>query len=227
MRRLLSLDYLLERPRTTWLVTDAGKVDALTAAGSPGTCYRADSTRARSACSTGTFPHKMPVGLNGWRATFVFALAEDETPSAVRTWGSQHGAPWAGLAAAGRPVEVVVVGRDPERLAAAEPVLDKWATTPPESVTDVPPGGRGGDGRDQDGDRDERLGRPGGVGRPEPRVAADPRPQRRLRRKPPIHGRDHGGPDVALDEGAVRLPPVVNAVKAAQVTPEVPHQGSK
>ncbi len=40
-----------------------------------------------------------------------------------------------GLIAAGRAVEVIVVGRDPERLAAAERVLDKWASTPPESVT--------------------------------------------------------------------------------------------
>lgn len=35
---------------------------------------------------------------------------------------------------AGRAVEVVVVGRDPVRLA-AERVLDQWAATPPESVT--------------------------------------------------------------------------------------------
>ena len=61
--------------------------------------------------------------------------AEDETVSAVRTWGSLHAALWAALAVAGRAVEVVVVGRDPVRLAAAERVLDRWAATPPESVT--------------------------------------------------------------------------------------------
>ena len=83
----------------------------------------------------GYFPHKITVGLNGWGATFVFAQAGDETPSAVRTWGSQHAALWAGLAAVGRPVKAVVVGRDPEPLAAAERVLGKWAATPPESVT--------------------------------------------------------------------------------------------
>ena len=60
--------------------------------------------------------------------------AEDETASAVRTWGTQHAALWAALAAAGRAVEVVVVGRDPVRLAEAGRVLDKWAATPPESV---------------------------------------------------------------------------------------------
>ena len=72
--------------------------------------------------------------LDGRRATFLFVQAEDETESAVRTWGGQHAALWAALAAAGRSVEVVVVGRDPVRLAAAGRVLDKWAATPPEAV---------------------------------------------------------------------------------------------
>ena len=31
------------------------------------------------------FPHKLPVALDDWRATFVYAQTEDETPSAVRT----------------------------------------------------------------------------------------------------------------------------------------------
>ena len=79
------------------------------------------------------FPHKLPVALDGWRPTFVFAQDEDDTESAIRTWGSQPAALWAALAAAGLAVEVIVVGRDPERLAAAERVL-KWASTPQESV---------------------------------------------------------------------------------------------
>ena len=40
----------------------------------------------------------------------------------------------AALAAPGRAVEVVVVGRDPVRLGPAGRVLDKWAGTPPEAV---------------------------------------------------------------------------------------------
>ena len=51
--------------------------------------------------------------LDAARATFVFVQAEDETESAVRTWGSQHAALWAVLAAAGRDVEVVVGGPGP------------------------------------------------------------------------------------------------------------------
>ena len=75
------------------------------------------------------------MALDGGRATFLFVQTdEDETVSAVRTWGSQHSALWTVLLAAGRAVEVVVVGRDPVRLAAAGRVLDQWAATPPEAV---------------------------------------------------------------------------------------------
>ena len=75
------------------------------------------------------------MALDAGRATFLFVQTEDETVSAVRTWGSQRSALWAALLAAGRAVEVVVVGRDPVRLDAAGRVLDQWATTPPEFVT--------------------------------------------------------------------------------------------
>ena len=64
------------------------------------------------------------------RATFLFVQVEDETVSEVRTWGPQHAVLWAELAAAGCAVEVVVVGRDPVRLAAAGRVLDSWAAPP-------------------------------------------------------------------------------------------------
>ena len=114
VRRLLSLDYLLERPHRTWLATEAGKMDALTAAGIAREVLPRRLYQGAVGVQHLYFPHKMPVGLDGWRATFVFAQAEDETPSAVRTWGSQHAALWVGLTAAGRAVEVVVVGRDPE-----------------------------------------------------------------------------------------------------------------
>ena len=76
------------------------------------------------------FPHKLPLALDAARATFVFVQAEEETESAVRTWGAQHAGLWAALAAAGRAVEVVVVGRDEVRLAAAERVLSRWTSTP-------------------------------------------------------------------------------------------------
>ena len=206
LRRLLSLDYLLEHPHAAWLPTEDERVNALTGAGIakeilPRRLYQgAVGTQYRY------FPHKLPLALDGERATFLFVQAEGETESAVRTWGSQHAALWAALAAAGRAVEVVVVGpgrgAPGGRRAGARPMgLDASGVR-----DDGPRGGGGGDGHNPHGDRDERLGCPGGVRRPEPSVPACVRPQCRVRRKPPVEGRDHEWPDVALNAGAGLTP---------------------
>ncbi len=135
LRRLLSLDYVLEHRHAAWLPTEDEKVNALTAAGISKQVLPHRLYQGAVGAQQRYFPHKLPVALDGGRATFLFVETdEDETVSAVRTWGSQHSALWTALLAAGRAVKVVVVGRDPVRLAAAGRVLDKWAATPPESV---------------------------------------------------------------------------------------------
>ena len=110
LRRLLSLDYLLEHPHA-WLPTERENVNALTGAEIAREVLPSRLYQGAVSGQYRHFPHKLPVALNTWRATFVFVQAEDETASAVRTWGSHHAALWLALAAAGRTVEVVVVGR--------------------------------------------------------------------------------------------------------------------
>ena len=135
LRRLLSLDYVLEHPHAAWLPTEDEKVKALTAAGIAKELLPRRLYQGAVGAQQRYFPHKLPVALDGVRSTFLFVQTEDQTASEVRTWGSQHAALWAELLAVGRAVEVVVVGRDPVRLDAAGRVLEKWAATPPESVT--------------------------------------------------------------------------------------------
>ena len=150
----------------------------------------------------------------------------DVTASAVRTWGSQHAALWAGLAVVGRAVEVIIVGRDQN----VWRLVSECSTGGPRrrpSRDGGARGGGGGDGRAQDIDRDERLGRPGGVRRPEPRDAAHVRARPCVRRKPPIHGRDRSGPDVALDVVPSDQSPAVAPAKPPEITPGVPHQRRK
>ncbi len=130
LRRLLSLDYVLEHPHAAWLPTDGEKVNAMAAAGVASEVLPRRLYRGALGGLFRYFPHDLPVAADGERATFVFVLVEDETESAVRRWGVQHAALWAALAAAGRTVEVVVVGRDPVRLAAAGRVVDRWMREP-------------------------------------------------------------------------------------------------
>ena len=115
LRRLLSLDYVLEHPRAAWLPTEDEKVNALAAAGISKTLLPHRLYQGAVGVQVRYFPHKLPVALDGGRATFLFVQTEDQTASEVRTWGSQHAALWAALLAAGR-------------------VLHRWAATPPEAV---------------------------------------------------------------------------------------------
>ena len=130
LRRLLALDYVIDHLDAPWLPADSEKVAAFTAAGVPkdwwpGRVYAGtDGSRRRP------FVHRLPVALDAERATFVFVQPEEETQSALRTWGGQHAGLWAALPAAGRAVEVVVVGRNAERLAAVGRLLDGWVSTP-------------------------------------------------------------------------------------------------
>ena len=130
LRSLLSLDYVIDHLDGPWLPTDDEKVAAFTAAGVPkdvwpGRVYAGmDGSRRRH------FVHRLPLALDAARATFVFVQPEEETQSALRTWGGQHAGLWAALLADGRAVEVVVVGRNAGRLEGAGRVLDGWVSSP-------------------------------------------------------------------------------------------------
>ena len=127
LRRLLSLDYVLAHPDRPWLPTEHDKVATLTAAGIPKGVLPSRLYRGAMGAQRRYFAHKLPLALDAERATFVYVQAEDATASAVRTWGGQHAGLWSALAGKGRAVEVVVVGRDPDRLREAARVIDGWA----------------------------------------------------------------------------------------------------
>ena len=132
LRRLLSLDYVLDHPELPWLPTEDEKVAALTAAGVPEAVLPRrvyDGQGPGSPAQTRYFVHKLPVALDADRATFVFVTPMgDKTQDAARTWGASHAALWAALRAHGRAVSVVVVGPEPARLAAAHQLVHQWTT---------------------------------------------------------------------------------------------------
>ena len=133
LRRLLSLDYVLDHSELPWLATEEEKVTALTAAGVPEAVLPRRVYVGQGNGSTGQtryFVHKLPIALDAERATFVFTTPMgDKTQDAARTWGESHAALWAALRAHGRAVSVVVVGPEPARLAAAHQLVNTWTTT--------------------------------------------------------------------------------------------------
>ena len=128
LRRLLSLDYVIDHLDAPWLPTDDEKVAAFTAAGVSKDVWPGWVHAGRNGSRRRPFIHRLPLALDAEQATFVFVELEEATQSALQTWGGQHAGLWAALLTAGRAVDVVVVGRDRERLAAAGGVLDGWVS---------------------------------------------------------------------------------------------------
>ena len=137
MRRLLSLDYVLEHPRLPWLPTEPEKVGAFEALGIerrllPQRVYRGAAGNTRR-----HFPLKLPVALDAERAVFVHVNPGYETAMALRSWGAARRSLWKALRERGRRIEVVAVARTWEELNRAGTVLANWAGDPRPSEFDA------------------------------------------------------------------------------------------
>ena len=127
MRRLLSLDYVVEHADLPWLATEAEKVAAFKALGIergllPVRVYRGAATATRR-----YFPVKLPVALEPGRAVFVYADPGHGTATALWSWGAAHRKLWHALRKRGRSVDVVAVGRTTRELERARRVMRHWA----------------------------------------------------------------------------------------------------
>ena len=127
MRRLLSLDYVIEHPDLPWLPTEPEKVAAFEALGIerellPSRLYRGAAGDTRC-----YFPLKLPVALDSGRAVFVYVDPGHDTSTALRSWGAAHRGLWHALENQGRSVEVVAVARTSREMDRALAVMSGWA----------------------------------------------------------------------------------------------------
>ena len=127
MRRLLSLDYVIEHSGLPWLPTEPEKVAAFEALGIerellPSRLYRGAAGNTRRC-----FPLKLPVALDSGRAVFVYVDPGHDTSTALRSWGAAHRGLWHALHRLGRSVEVVAVARTSREMDRALAVMSGWA----------------------------------------------------------------------------------------------------
>ncbi|MDE2653710.1 MAG: hypothetical protein OXI71_07820 [Gemmatimonadota bacterium] len=127
MRRLLSLDYVIEHTDLPWLPTEPEKVAAFEALGIeraalPVRVYGRGGRETRR-----YFPVKLPVALEAERAVFVYTDPGHGTATAIRSWGAAHRRLWRALGKRGRTVEVVAVARRPLEIRRARKVMRAWA----------------------------------------------------------------------------------------------------
>ena len=97
LRRLLSLDYVLEHTGLPWLPTEPEKVGAFETLGIerrilPSRLYRGAAGNTRR-----YFPVKLPVALEAERAVFVYVDPGHDTTTALRSWAVAHHGLWKAL----------------------------------------------------------------------------------------------------------------------------------
>ncbi len=133
LRRLLSLDYVLDHPNHRWLPTGREKAWALEALGLSRRLFPCRHYAGHAQGRSRYFPRKLPLALEEDRATFVYVDPGRDTDSELLSWGAEHARLWTALRAQDRPVHVVAVARDDLRRERAGKVLRRWAGPGPEA----------------------------------------------------------------------------------------------
>ena len=141
MRRLLSLDYIIERPTFGWLPTEDDKVQRFEALGLdrrtfPYRLYGPDGKPQ----TPRYFAFKLPIAVDDQAATFVYVDAGQTTDSELRAWGVAHAPLWAALRARTFAVQVVGVGVGSDAADRAAPVLKYWTQDGDGAGVDNPTG---------------------------------------------------------------------------------------
>ena len=140
MRRLLSLDYVLDHQDLGWLPTEPEKLAYFQRLGIsvtvlPHRVYRgpfpARSTRRY-------FALKLPIAGNGTTTTFVYADTGGRhrvQSDRIRSWAAAHAALWQALRHRGCAVHIVVVTRTDDDAAASAAILHSWRGEPAPAVS--------------------------------------------------------------------------------------------
>ncbi len=126
MRRLLSLDYILEHPRQPWLTSEQEKVAVFDDFDIPRQTLPRRYYTGNKAVWGRYFALKLPISIAPETITFVYVDPGYDTDRNLTTWGSSHAPLWRALRRKGRRIRVVAVARGETRLGRASEVLSRW-----------------------------------------------------------------------------------------------------
>ena len=130
MRRLLSLDFVLEHSNMIWLPAESEKLEFFEEIGLPlrliprRIYYGVAGNRKRY------FALKLPIAVEHDIVTFVYADPGHQTHTELHAWGAAHGPLWDALRKKGRRVRVVGIGVANATVDRTHRVLEKWAAAP-------------------------------------------------------------------------------------------------
>ena len=130
LRRLLSLDYVLENLELPWLPTEQEKVAFFEALGIDRTRIPKRVYQGAVGKQTRYFALKLPIAADAKSAIFAYVDPGKDTDTELRSWGAAHERLWKALSGHGIEVTAVVIGADPKVTIRAEAALKTWRDRP-------------------------------------------------------------------------------------------------
>ena len=131
MRRLLSLDFVLEHPGMNWLPAEAEKVEFFEKLGLPLRLLPRRIYYGVVGNQKRYFALKLPLAEDAETTTFVYIDPGHQTDRELYSWGAAHGPLWDALRKKGRQVRVIGIAVENATVDRAARVLEKWAATEP------------------------------------------------------------------------------------------------
>ena len=160
LRRLLSLDYVLEHLELPWLPTEPEKVGFFKSLGISRKLLPSRLYQGAVDKQTRYFPLKLPIAVDTKTATFAYVDPGNDTDTELRSWGKAHRHLWGLLQRKGRAVHVVAIGPNHTATMRAGTALRRWVRAVPEA-TQIPEGLERDDpasGEGRRGDNPDRTG---------------------------------------------------------------------
>ena len=128
LRRLLSLDYVLEYPQLPWLPTEQEKVAFFDLLGIDRRRIPHRVYQGAVGNQTRYFALKLPIAANAKTATFAYVDPGKYTDTELRSWGAAHEWLWRALRLHGIEVLAVAIGADYTATIRAEAALKTWSS---------------------------------------------------------------------------------------------------
>ena len=131
IRRLLSLDFVLEHPAMNWLPAEPEKVEFFEKLGLPLRLLPRRIYYGVTANQKRYFALKLPLAVDPETITFVYIDPGNQTDSELHSWGAVHGPLWDALRKKGRQVRVIGIAVENATVDRTARVLEAWATAKP------------------------------------------------------------------------------------------------
>ena len=139
MRRLLSLDFVLEHPGMNWLPAEPEKVEFFEKLGLPRRLIPRRIYYGVAGNQKRYFALKLPLAADPKTVTFAYVDPGHSTATELCSWGAAHGPLWDALRMKGQQVRVIGIAVENTTLNRTARVLEAWAAaepgTPDEGLT--------------------------------------------------------------------------------------------